>query len=344
MKLMHNRKLYNQGFTLVELLLVVAIIAVLSTLAVGVMGSASNDAKAAATRSRVLLIGQVLQTQLEEYEVRRIPFGGNILNLTDKIIANGTWADRRDPSMPLDPVSNPSIRQVHFRNLKRMFLADLVRSEIPNGRANGPFTGPSPGDRQFLGEYPTPALTAYLTTVLGIPAGDPDLFAISTYELSGGIARWNGWDLDFGNPSSDPSTRDDEQRFADAAELLHEYLLRIDYNGSSALDALGSTAIADTDGDGRMEIVDSWGDPIYFQFHQPNITAAPLLLGIWTPPAAAPDATTDLEVVLWDDPDTNSASQVHQTIKPVRIDQLFPFVSSTKLLEIDGVPVEYSPL
>ena len=342
MKLLHNRKLNSQGFTLVELLLVVAIIAVLSTLAVGVLGSASNDAKAAATRARVELIGQVLQTQLEEYEVRRIPFGGNIVNLTNFIIDNGSdgnggvggsgqWENRGATGQFF----------VHFKNLNRMFTIDLIRAELPNGRSNNP----------GLGQFPSPGLVTYLSTVLGVDtdpsSGNPDYLAIRTYAQSGRIGPWSTWELDFSTPGADPSLRDQEQRFADAAELLYQHMLQIDFNGTTALDALGSAAVGDTDGDGRPEVVDAWGGPIYFQFQQPlvqRVDTTPPTSGVWAWNAA--QTMTEVEVDRrfaangsFDAATTDAA--ILESIKPVRVDQIRPFVSSTKLLEIDGIPQDF---
>ena len=54
-----QRKLEN-GFTIVELLLVIAIIGVLTTLALGVMQGATNDAKVAATQVRIQQVEAIM--------------------------------------------------------------------------------------------------------------------------------------------------------------------------------------------------------------------------------------------------------------------------------------------
>ena len=100
------------AFTLVELLLVVSIIAILASLAVGVMAQAQNDAAIAATRSRMTLIEKILEIELENYEVRRSPvsFAG---------IGGLIGASTLTPGNTL----------LHAKNLKRMIIADLIRAE-----------------------------------------------------------------------------------------------------------------------------------------------------------------------------------------------------------------------
>ena len=99
------------------------------------------------------------------------------------------------------------------------------------------------------------------------------------------------------------NARSREQRLADSAEMLYALLNQIDFNGTSALDSLGSSAVGDTDGDGQLEIVDAWDEPLGFQFHQANLqrtSASPPTTGspangVWDP-GLAPNAFTELEV------------------------------------------------
>ena len=64
----------QHGFTLVELLLVVAIIAILSTLAVGMLRTAQLEARTSATEGRIALIQTILSTYIEDMEFRKLPF------------------------------------------------------------------------------------------------------------------------------------------------------------------------------------------------------------------------------------------------------------------------------
>ena len=72
-KISTTNQLRRRAFTLVELLLVVAVIAVIASLGVGVLAQAQNDAAISATRSRITLIEKILEVELEDYEVVRSP-------------------------------------------------------------------------------------------------------------------------------------------------------------------------------------------------------------------------------------------------------------------------------
>ncbi|MDE0937699.1 MAG: prepilin-type N-terminal cleavage/methylation domain-containing protein, partial [Mariniblastus sp.] len=61
------------GFTLIELLLVIAIVTVLSTMALGVLRSATTDAKISATQARLTQINAIMEVVMEDYSVRRMP-------------------------------------------------------------------------------------------------------------------------------------------------------------------------------------------------------------------------------------------------------------------------------
>ena len=70
---MSNRKYHARGFTLVELLLVIAIIAILSGLGLGVMAGAEQDALESRTRSGIERISGVLNQKLEANQYRILP-------------------------------------------------------------------------------------------------------------------------------------------------------------------------------------------------------------------------------------------------------------------------------
>jgi len=62
------------GFTLVELLLAIGIIAILASLAVALVRSAEGDARASRTTTVIGNITQVIQRRVEAYETRTLPF------------------------------------------------------------------------------------------------------------------------------------------------------------------------------------------------------------------------------------------------------------------------------
>jgi len=103
--------------------MVITIIAVLSSLALGVLASAQDDARAAATQSRIAQVESLLSVQLEDYEVRRLPISNR--ELVGYVNAN---------SVITDPVL------VQVRNLRRQILMDIINTEIPRPGLTGTAT------------------------------------------------------------------------------------------------------------------------------------------------------------------------------------------------------------
>jgi len=70
------------------------------------------------------------------------------------------------------------------------------------------------------------------------------------------------------------------------AECLYLLLESMEEGGDTALDAFGSSEIGDVDGDGFPEILDAWGNPIYWLRWAPAYLPSPAQYG---PPQAASD-------------------------------------------------------
>ena len=135
----------RSAFTLIELLLVIAIVAVLGSLAVGVIESAQQDARVSATQARVQMIEKLMETELEDYEVKRSPLPfRNLQAIASRIVLEGQWTNV------------PASSRLHIRNLKRMLTLDLVRAELPD------FRDGVGGD--VIGVFPTKRFIDYLTS------------------------------------------------------------------------------------------------------------------------------------------------------------------------------------
>lgn len=102
----------NTGFTLVELLLVMAIIVVIATFSLGVLRSAQEESRRGATEALIGQISSVLRQRLEEYQVRKIP-----LRLTDYV------------SVDAGATSPVALVQA-IRELRQMILLDIVKAEL----------------------------------------------------------------------------------------------------------------------------------------------------------------------------------------------------------------------
>lgn len=291
----------HTGFTLVELLLVVAIISVLAAMSVGVIAGAQRDAQIAATRSRIAIIERVLLAELEAYEVRRSVFPERLLiALTNQLISDNGWENDRF--------------LVHFRNLNRMLNADLIRTELPSGLGNN-----------TLGQYPSNDLDAYLAPLIPSQGDRIRVDNLRQFQPAG-VRRWNNF-LSVTQTQGDLIVTAPDQVRINRSEILYNLLSQIEFGGSAALDSLGGNAFGDNDGDGVLEVVDAFGDPITLQLLQENLfqSANPVLRaqqianGVWE---------TDGEVTNFD----GGAAAV----LPVRPDQMRPFLSSITIDEIDG--------
>lgn len=292
------------GFTLVELLLVISIIAVLSTLAVGVIRSAQQDARIAATRARVELIQSAMEVELEDFEVRRAPLSFRAIGeLTNQIT---TWANSANGDANF---------LLHAKNLKRMIVADLIRSEFPSGRGGLP---------PRLGRFPSQVFLDYLLSQ-GL-ANNTVLNAFRQVQPAN-VVRWGGGN--FSGFAATPANPSDRQRFADSAEMLYAILSELEYDGTNVIDALGSAAVGDTDGDNVSEIVDAFGDPMSFEFHQRNIEPV--------------EGRNTSQSGVWVTPVDERAMTNFERVNPVLPTDLRFFVTSQTLLEIDGEPIDLQP-
>ncbi len=241
MKSQHQKTDRRIGFTLTELMLVIAIMAVLSTMSLALMRSAQEDAKYSATRSRIHKIEAMLQLELENYEVRRLPI--RLAELASFM---------------------PGANLAEIRDVKRRILADLISSEMPRPFVNefGEFVV-----NPDLGRFPTQS-----QPLVPWVAGSPQeaAYKIGFYEWlfnkygkslglrlrelrSAGTQSWDAYrDVEFDLPG----------------EYLYAILERIDYDGSSGIEALGNAAIGNSDGDQYPEVVDAWGNSMQLRILQ----------------------------------------------------------------------------
>lgn len=273
------------GFTLIELLFVIAIMAVLSTMALGVMKSAQDDAKTAATLSRIQQIESILQVELEDYEVRRIPVP--VSTLVSAAVTYPLYGDG-------DSNGQPDYLGLQVRNLKRRILQDIINAELPR-----PLVSSVDGSFIFnpdLGIFPTRERSG--TSLIGF-----DEWLMNNYSGLEGIlagvasSRVQAW----ANFKATLVTNGTTAEFNLPGEYLYQTLVTMDFDGAPAIEILGNQAIGDSDGDGFLEVVDAWGDPLQLRIWQVNAdqvtgatgSTAPLTPGVtdvWE------DQATDFDV------------------------------------------------
>ncbi len=238
----NNRR--RAAFTLVELLLVVAIIGVLASLALAVVAGAQNEARRSATVARLGQIRAMMLDRIESYEFRRVPLDLQRFKVGD----DGSGTLNRD-----------EVRQVNNR-----IIADMINTEMPRAEAGGLGSN--------LGIFPSNKLQNWLRNVLGNRTMDEPEYPPGT-RCSEALIKELGYDNGRGQESMilrqlRSLALQKSRNFLDtSSEGLWFVLLTTDVDGTSGVDALGSRAFADDDGDGLMSVVDAWNDEIEFAFY-----------------------------------------------------------------------------
>lgn len=201
----------RSGFTLVEMLVTITIIAILAGVALGVMGAAQNRAREHRTRATVLKIYTLIMDRWDSYRTRRLA-----LSRADADTMASTLASQLglDMSVPADRAKARAWVQVNARR-------DLVRMEMPD-RTQDILTDPVSGILQ------------------------PNLQRV-----------YRSW---FDRKRNDPTTGAafQELNYIEA-EILYVVVTAPD---PEARERFSDSEVADTDGDGAVEFVDAWGNPI----------------------------------------------------------------------------------
>lgn len=152
------------GFTLVELLVTITIIAILASVLLGTLFFAGEKARSARTRSMIARLDQAITIRWESYRTRRVPI--------DPQAVAGPFGLGLDPTNP------------HHVSLTRLLaLRELMRMELPD-RWTDVTSDPMIGATLLAGGLERPALSrAYLERYLanidpqsGTPAAPSELY------------------------------------------------------------------------------------------------------------------------------------------------------------------------
>lgn len=202
----------RRGFTLLELLIVVALIAVLVSLGGFVLGRSITQARQSATRATLMKLDGMLQQRLEAFRMSM-----DSLQKQNEVKSRIATKKTQMQSAGINVIG------LNEKVLQLMVYKDYYRNGFP----------------QTLSDNPS----------LGSPGQPFD-----------------------GNVISNP-----KQIAAESSEMLYWVMTQADTFGVPTVDdsEFTSAEIADTDGDGRLEFVDAWGQPLRF-YRWPTRLVRPL--------------------------------------------------------------------
>ena len=245
----------RRGFTLVEALLVIAIIGVMAGMSLVVLADAANSAKISRTKVQIRKINDQIMARWEEFESRPIPFRLDTSS-------NSALNNARDAAR---------VRLCMLRAIMRMELPERMSDIIFVDSAVDPTADVTPADLLSLTDYyfiPTNAIQVPMNT--GAPFQLParafrnslnDFYYQEVFRSVQVFASVNGRNMTWGELLSNQS-----------AECLYLIMKSIQDEYGNALDAFADTEIGDFDNDGLMEIHDPWGTPIAFQRWAPGLS------------------------------------------------------------------------
>lgn len=224
----------RQAFTLVELLMVVAIIGVLATFVMVALAGANQSAKEDRTTAQIAKINELLMDKYQEYQHRRMP------------PVNGRMAlQRQKPNFEAWLNANGGYALVAQDRL--IATREMMRLELPSSKDE--VVGPNANGQSHLLDPLNPSRRNPL-----IPALSRAYYRKAQTMTS-----------DFDSPAIDLWSVEHE-----SAECLYLIVSQLRDSNISALEFFGEQEIGDVDGDGMLELLDAWGNPIYWQRWAPG--------------------------------------------------------------------------
>lgn len=237
------------AFTLVEVLVVLVLISILSSMVLTAVRGATQSARIARTRSIIATVDSVLREHYEDYKYRPLA-----VEIPDISAARDGFL-----SFEAMPSEAARARLIMLRDLQRMEMPDKVsdvwRPTTPR-QATQPVLVFVAADQ--IRQNPTTGRLQLVRAETGSLADRTRFRAdwyngVSMYDLpsrfSGYLTRTRatGW------------TREHQ-----GAECLYLILASTFSNGVAAIESIPASNIGDTDGDGVPEILDGWGRPLAF--------------------------------------------------------------------------------
>ncbi|MEZ6132071.1 MAG: type II secretion system protein [Planctomycetaceae bacterium] len=290
----------HNGFTLLELLMVVAIIAVLATLSIVVMSGITDQALGEATNATVLKVNRLLEQRIEAFD--RAYKGAreeSYIQGTVGLLASN--ADGRFDYFRIHPDEAPPeikalARKAAFRFEFPQSTADLLRSGAPSIDL---MTVPNVRVPEILhNKILVPRARVQLIEE-GLVPGTAAFATALTARIRSNWQAHVDHEIEVANLTGGGGSTGSRDRIhsTESSEMLYFMLVESGTFGTSPTDAdqFTSQEIADTDGDSLPEFVDGWGNPLRF-YRWPTRLIDPDAPSPFIPVFATPGDPTEVDL------------------------------------------------
>lgn len=239
----------NRGLTLVELLVSISLMAIVMGMFMVAYRQAATEASNIRTQSTIRKISEVLISRMQEYENYPINFARAPGNFFGTPIPGNAVEALPSTHEEFEP------KGILLERLRVMLLREMIAQEMP--------------DHYQDIKYNTPMVKNYWSGLVApspIPNQGPQPVVVTASESP--RARRIKTRLAQTNPSwwqqlnsTDPNQSPADFQIANA-EFLYLIVEDSSLNGSPAIESFGKSEIGDTDGDGLLEFLDSYRQPI----------------------------------------------------------------------------------
>jgi len=253
------------SFTLVELLIVLSIIGIMTGMILFALLGAQTDARVARTRGTIQKLNDIVLQHWEEFRYKPVDIG-QLVPPPLRAVPSGATIP---PNYRVSAIDNVRLRMIVLRDNMRMEMPDRITDLIY-----------APSQYTVIYREPPPGSGARVTK---IPRAIPPRFAMIYESLRSNIeslkgqaeyaASWSSFNLPELPPGPlaalavprfafDANSDADWNAAVSSSELLYLMVSTMQYSGSTALEHFRSSEVGDPDGDGLLEFVDAWGNPI----------------------------------------------------------------------------------
>ena len=252
-----NKPVRRPGLTLVELLVSISLITVVSSMFLVAYRAAATEASNMRTQSTIRKISEVLVSRMQEYENYPIQFArgtGNAFAIPvpgNAVPALPSTADEYEP------------KGILLERLRVMLLREMIAQEMPDYYQDIRISAP------IVKNYWTGLVAVGPNANAGpqaivVTASESPRAARLKARLNQANPNWaSKIELLYQAPP-DPNSKSELERELTRSNAEFLYLIVEDsiLNGSPAIELFGKSEIGDTDGDGLLEFLDSFRQPI----------------------------------------------------------------------------------